>query len=101
MTRFAFALAVLCASALPAWGQEQCYEYRTVVENLAKLHGEHLIGAGLADDEKSTLRIFASPHGETWTALEVSYLPDGTKWAFVVRHGTNWLHKPLPLGPVS
>ncbi len=46
MTRLALTLAILLASALPAWGQEQCYEYRTVVENLAKLHGEHWIGAG-------------------------------------------------------
>ena len=101
MTRLALALAILLASALPALGQEQCYEYRTVVENLAKLHGEYLIGAWLADDEQSTLRIFASPRGETWTAIEMTRFADGERWACLVKSGKFWRRKPLPLGPVS
>ena len=101
MTRIALALAILLASALPAWGQEQCYEYQAVVKNLAKLHGEYLIGAGLADDETTTLRIFANPRGETWTAIEVTRFSDGKRWACLVKSGKFWRRKPLPLGPVS
>ena len=101
MTRLALALVILCATALPAWGQQECYEYQTVVKNLAKLHGEYLIGAGLGNDDKTTLRIFANPHGETWTAIEVTRFTDGKRWACLVKAGKFWRRMPLPLGPVS
>ena len=101
MTRLAVALTILLASALPAWGQPDCDEYRAVVKHLAEKYGEYLVAGGIAASGDKSLRIFASPRGETWTALEVSRFAGGQKWACMIESGTYWRRKPLPLGPVS
>ena len=101
MTRFALTLAILLASALPAWGQQDCGKYRAVVKHLAEEYGEHLVAGGIAASGDKSLRIFANPEGATWTALEVSRFAGGQKWACMIESGTYWRRKPLPLGPVS
>ncbi len=36
MTRLALALAILCARALPAWGQQACDERNKVIDHLGE-----------------------------------------------------------------
>jgi len=85
----AFAVGFLLSLAV-SHAQEQapvCMNYGDLSKAIAENYGESPAGSGIMEDGKAVLMIFASPKGDSWTAVILKH--DAT--ACVVAHGEEWL----------
>jgi hypothetical protein len=86
--------AALLSIATPALAEEnRCAPYEQVEGMLASEYRETKVAQGIGDQGKYILAVFASPNGETWSAVLVS--PDGT--ACLVDAGTDWQARKAPV----
>ncbi len=96
--RLTLPLIAALSMALPAHAQEQpkCAPYPEVEAMLAQEFQETRVQQGIVGDGEAMLAIFASPNGDTWTAVMVR--TDGV--ACLAAAGTVWQHredKPAPV----
>ncbi len=96
--RLTLPLLAALSMAFPAYAQEQpkCGPYDQIEASLAAEFRETKVQQGVTEDGKYMLAIFASPNGETWTALMVR--ADGV--ACLAASGRDWQHredKPAPV----
>ena len=77
--------AMAATLSTPAFAQDSCAPWQSVVDGLADNWGESIVGYGLATGGDG-LFIFASPETGTWTAVILR--PDGA--ACQVMAGEGW-----------
>ena len=86
--RLTLSIAALLSTllALPALAQENCAPFDQVEAQLAAEFHETRVQQGIVGEGRALLAIFASPNGETWTAVMVR--PDGL--ACMAAAGQDW-----------
>lgn len=85
------ALLFALTYATAAQAQSMCATRDTMIGQLSAKYGESRVGVGVA--QGGILEIWASPDGETWTAV-MTY-PNGA--TCITAAGKNWIAEPLPM----
>ena len=79
-------ILLACLLSWSAVAQESCAPYDQVAAKLAAEFHETRVQQGIVGEGRALLAIFASPNGETWTAVMVR--PDGL--ACMAAAGQDW-----------
>lgn len=85
----AFLVAVGLAIASPSFAQDgprPCAPRDVAFRMLTEVHGEELIGQGLADSGEYIVEVFVNPSTGGWTAIATT--PNGT--SCMLESGTGW-----------